>query len=662
MKVWNKWSIKPWAQVLIIGFLCMISTSMAAAANEKSDAGNKTDYAQAGDLLIWLEQMDSGLKKLIVQNQSTGQQIQVTDGSTAVDAPSTNGEWVVWADKGNEPLSSLNWEIHGYHVPSGKKQKLSNEAGIYGNPTVDQYGVVWYKRSTYGEMIYRDLQSGLEFSLGEGRFPILVDRKLVYKNARDGGLSMLDLSSGVKRNLVTLGSTYYVDWFVFNGTHVLAREHDGTGNSQYIAMNATAPTLQVTELSEPSSEAGMYDAMFISQEFAVYMQLENGKPTLHSIQLDTMTKSQSMAVPINTNVIGINGTKLLLAHADGTLSQISLVKDTGGSSPNTNVPAEELITANTYIDEKGGTLNVGDGLASITFIQDAFSKRTKVSLSQKKLTETAYDEAGRVLDFASSIWNLEMESLPTKAASLSITIGDDSKWDKVIEKLAIYRWNEELRHWSYIGGVNQGANKSIQASISGQGQYAVMLRSVTFADISGHWSQAAVEILASRGIVDGISATRYAPQQTLTRAEFTKLLASAIGLKQLEGSTSTFSDVLPTDWYYGWVEAAALAGIIQGDNGLFKPQDALTREEMMTMLIRATGDQLSTEVQLDVSEVLAKFDDEATISSWAKPHAALAVHLGLIEGANGHLDPRGLSNRAQAAMVIYRLSKALNTI
>jgi len=369
-----------------------------------------------------------------------------------------------------------------------------------------------------------------------------------------------------------------------------------------------------------------------------------------------------MAVPINTKVIGINGNKLLLVHADGTLSQISLVKDTGGSSPNPNVPAEELITANTYIDGTGGTLNVGDGLASITFAQDAFSKRTKVSLSQKKLTETAYDEAGRVLDFASGIWNLEMESLPVKTASLSISIGDDSKWDKVIEKLAIYRWNEELSHWNYIGGVNQGANKSIQASIFEQGQYAVMLRSVTFADISGHWSQAAVEILASRGIVDGISATKYAPQQTLTRAEFTKLLASAIGLKQLEGSTSTFSDVLPTDWYYGWVEAAAAAGIIQGDNGLFKPQDALTREEMMTMLIRATGDQLSTEVQFDVSEVLAKFDDEATISSWAKPHAALAVHLGLIEGANGRLDPRGLSNRAQAAMVIYRLSKALNTI
>lgn len=663
MKVWNKWSMKPWAQVLIIGWLCVLSAGAAVAAGESSSSGNKTDYAQSGELLLWLEQVDSGLKKLIVQNQATGQIIEVTDGSTAVDAPYTNGEWVVWADKGNEPLSSLNWEIHGYHVPSGKKQKLSREAGIYGNPTVDQYGAVWYKRSTYGEMIYRDLQSELEFSLGEGRFPVLVDRKLVYKNARDGGLSMLDLSSGVRRNLVTLGSTYYIDWFVFNGNQVLAIESDGAGSSQYIAIHATAPAVQVTELTELSSESGMYDAMFLSSNYAVYIQQVDGTPMLSSVQLNTMKHNQSVKLPENTSLIGIQGDKLLLANDNGAIVGLSLKELEEGGTPTPSLPNEAGAAeeSSSYMDENGGTLRTEDGLASITFAQGAFNARTKVSLEHQQLTFAAYDEAGRALELASKVWKLEMESLPSKAAKISIATNNDSQWSKVREKLAIYRWNEQQRYWSYIGGISQ-LNGAIQTNIVEPGQYAVMLRSVTFTDITGHWSSDAVEVLASRGIINGVSANSYAPQQTLTRAEFTKLLASAIGLKPLETGTSTFTDVKTTDWYYGWVQAAAASGIVQGDNGLFKPQDALTREQMMAMLIRAIEEKLDLDTSIAATELLANFEDEHAISNWAKSSVSQAIQLGLIEGANGRLEPQGLSNRAQAAMVIYRLCKEMNTI
>lgn len=65
---------------------------------------------------------------------------------------------------------------------------------------------------------------GVEAELGEGRFPVLANGIVVYKNARSGGLSMLNLSSGATRSIVRLGGANFVDWFVFNGSHVLWKQ------------------------------------------------------------------------------------------------------------------------------------------------------------------------------------------------------------------------------------------------------------------------------------------------------------------------------------------------------------------------------------------------------------------------------------------------------
>ena len=162
--------------------------------------------------------------------------------------------------------------------------------------------------------------------------------------------------------------------------------------------------------------------------------------------------------------------------------------------------------------------------------------------------------------------------------------------------------------------------------------------------------------------IHGLSAKSYAPQKTLTRAEFAKLLLSALEIEPHATAKPTFTDVKESDWYYGWVEAAAQAGIVQGDHGQFKPHDPLTREQMMTMLMRALDGRVQIDTSMNTQEILMQYEDHDNISSWASSHIAFAVQLELVEGANGRMEPQGLTNRAQAAIVIYRLCKQLNTI
>ncbi len=83
--------------------------------------------------------------------------------------------------------------------------------------------------------------------------------------------------------------------------------------------------------------------------------------------------------------------------------------------------------------------------------------------------------------------------------------------------------------------------------------------------------------------------------RTLTRAEFLKLVLNASGVDvSSAGTTTPFSDVNSNMWYASYVAYAVKGGIVQGDNGLFRPNDTITRAEASKIFVRATGVTYST--------------------------------------------------------------------
>ncbi|KWX76702.1 S-layer homology domain-containing protein [Paenibacillus jilunlii] len=660
--------------------------AFAAAANP-----GRTDYSVSGERLVWLEPDADGVKQVHALNQLSGAYTVLTASPSAKDAPYVNGAVAVWADKGSEPEASLHWDIYTADLETGKKRKLNKQAGPYGNPTTDGIGVVWYERKNYGSMIYHDLATGVEADLGEGRFPVLAGGNVVYKNARDGGLSLLDVSSGVTRALVSLGGANAVDWFVFNGSHVLYKQKNSATGSKYVLLNIKDLTAQPVDLTEMKAGGTEYTFMSIGEDQAVFQEEVNGAVTLKQVDLTTYAV-KPLTIDAGVKLIGISGNKLLYSKKDDYIESVDLKETTSptpgpgtsptpgatpnpgtvsnpGSATDVKVPVITGAKVTQVIGSAGGTLTALDGWARLEISAGTFPDNTSVSLAQAELeTKQLLDASGRTLLKAGSAWQVQAGAPFLIPAKLAVRYPQEEPWTLKREKLGIYSYNPDKGIWSYIGGVTAVEDGFVQAKISASGLYAVMLREAQFTDISGHWAQQAVEVLAARGIVNGMNGTVYAPKAILTRAEFTKLLTVALGLQPVQTDKPTFRDVSAANWSYPYIEAAAAAGIVTGDAGLFHGNDHLTREQMMVMLMRAmdsTAAHSPASAAADsvkLQAVLSGFKDNGTISQWARKSVAAAVDRKLVQGSGQLLKPKDSSTRAEAAVIMYKLLAELKLL
>ena len=180
-----------------------------------------------------------------------------------------------------------------------------------------------------------------------------------------------------------------------------------------------------------------------------------------------------------------------------------------------------------------------------------------------------------------------------------------------------------------------------------------------FTDLKGHWAAAEVGAAVKLGIASGMSPTRFAPDQNITRAQFATLLARAIGLKNTASIQSRFTDVTIDAWYFHAVNSAAEAGLVSGYSPTtFGPNDLITREQMAVMIRNAL---LYKNKQVNSSTSgLDKFTDRGQISSWAIPGVSTAVDQGIITGRSANtIAPRQNATRAEGTAMILRMYKLL---
>ena len=152
------------------------------------------------------------------------------------------------------------------------------------------------------------------------------------------------------------------------------------------------------------------------------------------------------------------------------------------------------------------------------------------------------------------------------------------------------------------------------------------------------------------GIMDGTSGTAFAPNLLLNRAMMAQVLYNLA-----DGTASTaagFPDVSPTAWYADAVNWAAANGYVTGyDNGLFGPEDDLTREQMAAILYRYAGSPAP-------AGTLDGFADAASASAYAVDALRWAVGEGLLTGKDGgRLDPTGTASRAELAQILARFAQ-----
>lgn len=178
--------------------------------------------------------------------------------------------------------------------------------------------------------------------------------------------------------------------------------------------------------------------------------------------------------------------------------------------------------------------------------------------------------------------------------------------------------------------------------------------SSNFSDVSGSnsWAANSVDFMYANGLVNGVSATAFGPQQSMTRAMLVTILYRAAGEPSVTGITNKFTDNKESQYYYNAVLWASSKGIVNGaTTTTFDPDGKITREQIAAILYRYAGSP-------SASGSLSSFSDQSQVSSYAVTAMQWAVGKGIITGVstNGRttLSAKANATRAQVAVMLHR--------
>jgi hypothetical protein len=176
-----------------------------------------------------------------------------------------------------------------------------------------------------------------------------------------------------------------------------------------------------------------------------------------------------------------------------------------------------------------------------------------------------------------------------------------------------------------------------------------------FSDVPrDHWAFTFIAELTERGTINGYPDGKFRPGNTVTRAEFTKIMSLAAGMPPARTDTVTFSDVPTSHWVHPYLESTKdfMTGYKVGGQYLFRPDSAALREDMAVALVKLKGYDVRF---ADLAMLKAMFKDYETISETVRPYVALAVENGLVSGyPDETFRAQNSITRAEASALLWR--------
>ncbi len=238
------------------------------------------------------------------------------------------------------------------------------------------------------------------------------------------------------------------------------------------------------------------------------------------------------------------------------------------------------------------------------------------------------------------------------------------------ENVKVFFYNEELEQYELAGdgGILSEDKKSISVEINHLGKFVVMninkenLRgsapesmqdsdSINFTDVTGHWAHDYITELYADGIVSGKSANVFAPDETTTRAELTKMVLLAFEYDVPESvAESGFDDVDANEWYAPYIVKAKELGLVEGyEDGTFKPNQEVNRVEALKIILSAS--------ELEITGGEMEFDD-TTAGAWYEKFVAYAQFKNIVGGyGDGTFAPSNSITRAECAKMLVKSSE-----
>lgn len=174
-----------------------------------------------------------------------------------------------------------------------------------------------------------------------------------------------------------------------------------------------------------------------------------------------------------------------------------------------------------------------------------------------------------------------------------------------------------------------------------------------FTDITGHWAADNILFAASRGLLSGTSDTTFSPDTGMTRGMFVTALGRLAGINPDSYQTGKFTDVKADAYYAPYVNWAAQTGIVEGVTATTFAPDTNINREQMAVIMKNYAAKLGYDLPQTLKAVT--FADNTQISSWAKDAVKSMQQAGILTGKNENkFAPKGTATRAEVATVLRR--------
>ena len=307
--------------------------------------------------------------------------------------------------------------------------------------------------------------------------------------------------------------------------------------------------------------------------------------------------------------------------ADGTVIATTTAKDGSVTRIETKTDGSS-VTQRTLADGSTGTVKTdknGQTTAETALSSKAIEDAKKSGEAVKAPVEV---EATRNSDTATTV---KIE-LPRNSGETKVEIPVSNVKPGTVAVLVHADGTEEIVKNSLP------TEDGIQLTVNGGATVKIVDNSKDFADTRNHWAKDAIDFVSARGLVNGMSATIYAPNASTTRAQLWTILARQNDADLTGGAT----------WFENAQNWAKEKGISDGTN----PNGTINRAQMVTMLWRAMGQSAAASG--------ASFADVPADSYYAQA-VAWAVENGITTGVGGgRFDPNSTCTRAQIVTFLYR--------
>ena len=186
------------------------------------------------------------------------------------------------------------------------------------------------------------------------------------------------------------------------------------------------------------------------------------------------------------------------------------------------------------------------------------------------------------------------------------------------------------------------ANKTINITVK---------EKIEFNDTQGHWAEKTINLFVEKGFINGYDDKTFKPDNSMTRAEFVKVVNNVFGYNQM--GTEQFDDVNESDWFYSDICIGINMGYIKGKSkDKFAPNDSITRQEVAMILTNIMDNK---DNNLDK---LSLFKDGHQTDEWAKPSVEGAIESGYLNGYEDQtIRANGNITRAEAISMLSRVKK-----